>query len=65
MFNGYFLLVVNPPRSRHDRLSNPRISMQNINPSDPLRYEYVAEWASDQKEFMITVTIIVGGTRSC
>lgn len=58
LFNAYFLFTVmirqNCSNGRHDVV---RLSMQNINPNDKLRYKKVANMTTDLNYIYITVKI--------
>ncbi|VVC26060.1 P-loop containing nucleoside triphosphate hydrolase,ATPase, AAA-type, core,ATPase, AAA-type [Cinara cedri] len=56
MFNGYFLFIVTPQRIDNCSMRQPRLSMQNINPADRLRYTYDA--IIESKDISVKITIV-------
>ncbi|XP_026804994.1 uncharacterized protein LOC113548347 [Rhopalosiphum maidis] len=58
IFNGYFMFSVKPQRRKLCQDFNSHLSIQNINPSDSLQYTYTKSLESNEKTFMVSVTLV-------
>ncbi|XP_025199249.1 uncharacterized protein LOC112597418 [Melanaphis sacchari] len=56
--NGYFMFSVKKFRRRYNEFNPIPLSMQNINPSDSLKYTYTALLESNQKMIIVSVTLV-------